>query len=157
MKVTTLEPLLAEHEFFSDFNESDRELLAGCAANTSFRADESILREGGAADYFYLLRFGKVAIEYFAPGRGSVTIQTLGEGDVLGWSWLFPPYRSHYDARALEVTRALRFDGACLRGKCDADPELGYRVMKRFSQVVVERLSATQMQLMDLYGVGENV
>jgi CRP-like cAMP-binding protein len=81
-----------------------------------------------------------------------VTIETVGEGEVLGWSWLFPPYKWHFDARASTFVRALALDGACLRGKCETDPELGRRVLERFAQVVVQRLEATQLQLMDLYG-----
>ncbi len=79
--------------------------------------------------------------------------QTVAEGDVLGWSWLFPPYRWVFDAQALELTRALVFDGTCLRGKCEDDHNLGYELMKRFAHVVVQRLQATRLQLLDVYGI----
>ena len=88
-----------------------------------------------------------------APQRGAIAIDTVGEGDVLGWSWLIPPYHWHFDARAVEPTRAIALDGRCLRGKCDADHELGYELMKRFAQVIEQRLEATRWQLLDVYGV----
>jgi CRP/FNR family transcriptional regulator, cyclic AMP receptor protein len=82
-----------------------------------------------------------------------LTIQTLGVGEVLGWSWLFPPYRWLFDARTIELTRAIALDGKCLRAKCDEDHHLGYEMVKRFAQVIIERLQASRLQLLDVYGV----
>lgn len=144
--------LLREHPFFTALPDRDVDLIAGCASNAVFQPGEHVFREGGPADHFYVLRFGRVVTEIHDPGRGPITIQTLGPGDVLGWSWLFPPYRWQHDARAVELTRALAFDGACLRAKSEADPRLGYELMKRFARVVVERLEHTRMQLLDVYG-----
>ncbi len=149
----TLESLLAEHPFFKGLDPRYLELLAGCASNVRFNAGEFIFREGGEANQFYLIRHGKVALEVFVPERGPVTIQTIDAGDVLGWSWLFPPYRWHFDARAVELTRAIAFDGQCLRTKCDEDHDLGYELMKRFARIITERLQATRLQLLDVYGV----
>jgi hypothetical protein len=98
------------------------------------------------------LRHGRVGLEITVPGRSAVTFQTLVAGEIVGVSWLFPPYRWTYDARALELTRAIALDAACLRGKCEQDHELGYDLMKRFVPVVVERLHATRMQILDVYG-----
>ena len=106
------------------------ELIAGCGQNTGFEAGEYLFREGDQADTFYLVRHGRVQLETFVPGRGAVTIQTVDEGDVVGWSWLFPPYRWHFDARALDLVRAVAFDGACLRGKCDERPRLRLRAAR---------------------------
>jgi CRP-like cAMP-binding protein len=106
-----------------------------------------------AANQFYLLRHGKVALQISVPERGSVTIETMEAGEVCGWSWLLPPYRWHFDVQALDLTRALVFDGQCLRTKCEADHDLGYALMQRFAQVIVQRLQATRLQLLDLYGV----
>ena len=97
------------------------------------------------------MRAGRVAIELHAPGRGARVLQTVGPGEILGWSWLFPPYRWAFDARAVEEVRAVEFDGACLRKKCEADPVLGYALMKRFAGVFARRLQATRVQLLDLY------
>jgi CRP-like cAMP-binding protein len=144
--------LLREHPFFTDLPQTDLDFIAGCAGNAVFHAGETIFREGGEANHFYVLRYGRVVTEIRDPGRGPVAIQTLGPGDVLGWSWLFPPYRWQHDARAVELTRAVAFDGTCLRAKAESDPRLGYELMKRFARVVVERLEHTRMQLLDVYG-----
>jgi len=155
--IETLERVLSEHAFFCDLPARDLHTLAGCASNVHFHAHEAIFREGTQAERFYLIRSGKVAIEVFAPGQGALTIQTLGAGEVLGWSWLFPPYRWNFDARAVEETRAFALDGQCLRAKCEVDHDLGYELMKRFSQVMIERLRATRLQLLDIYGAGQGV
>jgi CRP/FNR family transcriptional regulator, cyclic AMP receptor protein len=149
----TLEPMLAEHPFFKDLDLRYLELIVGCASNVRFDAGQFIFREGQEANQFYLLRHGKVTLEIFVPGRGSLTIQTLREGDVLGWSWLFPPYHWHFDAQAIELTRAIALDGKCLRTKCEEDHALGYELLKRFSHIMMQRLQATRLQLLDIYGV----
>lgn len=149
----TLESILAEHPFLKGLDPHHLQLIAGCASNVRFDAGRLIFREGEEADQFYIIRRGKVALEVFVPGRGSITIQTIGEGDVLGWSWLFPPYHWHFDARALELTRAIAFDGKCLRTKCEDDHDLGYELVKRFTHIVMQRLQATRLQLLDVYGV----
>ncbi|MDH3603851.1 MAG: cyclic nucleotide-binding domain-containing protein [Candidatus Tectomicrobia bacterium] len=149
----TLEPILAQHPFFQDIEPDDRQLMAGCASNVRFAAGADIFREGGVADQFYLIRHGRVALQVFIPGQGRITVETIEAGEVLGWSWLFPPHRWHFDAQALELTRAIAFDGACLRAKCDEDHDLGYMLMQRFAHVMVQRLQATRLQLLDVYGV----
>ena len=116
-----------------------------------FNAGESVCRQGDEANHFYLIRAGKVALEIPVPGRGTVTIQTLGDGEILGWSWLIPPYRWRFDARAVETTRAIAFDGRCLRSKCEEDPQLGYELLKRVVARFGERLDATRFQLLDVY------
>jgi CRP-like cAMP-binding protein len=98
-----------------------------------------------------MIRQGKVAIEILAPELGPITVQTVGEGDVLGWSWLIPPYRWRFGARAVELTRAITLDGKCLRQKSEEDHDLGYELLKRFSGIIVERLEATRLQLLDIY------
>lgn len=151
--MTNLAPLLKEQAFFEDLKPEYIELLVECAANVRFEANQLIFRQGEDADRFYLIRQGKVAIEISAPGQPAIVIKTLTDHDVLGWSWLFPPYRWQFDARAMELTRAIALDGRCLRGKCEADPVLGYELMKRFSSIMLETLQATRLQLLDLYSV----
>ena len=129
-------------------------LLAGCASNVGFRAGETMFREGDEAETFLVLRHGCVAIAVHAPGRGTLTVETIDAGEIVGWSWLFPPHRWHFDVRALSDVRATAFDGACLRGKCDEDPALGYDLMKRFAGVFSERLKWTRLRLLDVYGDG---
>jgi CRP-like cAMP-binding protein len=148
----TLEPLLADHSFFRDLPPDYIRLLAGCAKNVRFEAGQAIFREGEDADQFYLIRDGRVALEVFTPERGSAPILTLGAGDALGWSWLIPPYKWRFDARAIETTLAFALDGKCLRGKCEEDPRLGYELLKRIAEVIVERLHATRLQMLDVYG-----
>ncbi len=148
----TLEPILAEHPFFQGLAAEDIQLLVGCASNVVFKDGAMICREGDAANQFYLIREGKVALEVYAPGRGQIVLQTIGAGELVGWSWLIPPYQWRFDVRAVEPVRAIALDGKCLRGKCDANPRLGYELLKRVAQVFTERLLATRLQLLDVYG-----
>ncbi len=148
---TTLEPILAKHPFFAGLAKPYLELVTGCASNVRFDAGEYVLREGADADKFYVIRSGKIALEVVSPQKGPITIETLEDNDILGWSWLFPPYHWHFNARAVTLTRAIALDGECLRGKCEEDHDLGYDFLKRFSHVMVQRLNATRLQLLDLY------
>lgn len=152
--VRQLEEMLGDVPFLGGMSQQRLVLLAGCASNVHFDAGEVIFREGDQADTFYVIRHGTVAIELHAPARNPMTVETLEAGDVLGWSWLFPPYRTHFDARALSSVRATGFDGACLRGKCEDDPALGYDLVTRFAQVFTERLHWTRLRLLDVYGDG---
>lgn len=147
----TLEPILTQHPFLHGMAKEHLELIVGCASNVRFESDELLSKEGEEATTFYFIRSGKVAIEMHVPGRGPVQIQTLSDGDILGWSWLFPPYRWHFHARAIDLTRAIAMDGTCLRNKCEADHDLGYEMLKRFSNILEERLQAMRLQLLDVY------
>jgi CRP/FNR family transcriptional regulator, cyclic AMP receptor protein len=151
MTIHTLEPIIQATPFFQGMEERHIELITGCARNVRFVEGETIFREGDAADQFYLIRSGLVSVQFMIPHRGLTTILTVREGDVLGWSWLFPPYRWHFDARTQQPTHALAFDGKCLRTKCEEDHDLGYEIFKRFTQIVNERLESTRLQLLDLY------
>ena len=147
----TIAELLADVPVLADLPPEQRATIAACGHLAVFERDAWLLREGDPADRFYVIREGAVAIETFAPQRGAVTLQTLHAGDVVGWSWLVAPYRTAHDARAVERTHAIVFDGACLRDKCDRDPALGYAVLQRFAAVIVERLQRTRLQVLDLY------
>jgi CRP/FNR family cyclic AMP-dependent transcriptional regulator len=149
----TLERVLSEHAFFAGMDPEYVHLLVGCASNVRFEAGSFIFRQGEEARHFYLIRQGKAALEMAPPNRPPMMIQTVSEGDVLGWSWLIPPHRWRFDARALELTRAFAMDGACLRQKCGQDPRLGYELLRRFSSIIAERLEATCLQLMDVYAI----
>ncbi len=147
----TLERVLADHPFFEGWSPQYVQLLTGCAANVRFSPGDYIVREGDAADHFYLIRHGKVAIETESPGQGAIWIQTVEDGDVLGWSWLVPPYRWRFDARATEDVRALSLDGKCLRGKCEDDHDLGYELYRRVCHIMEQRLQATRTQLLEFH------
>ncbi|MBU0984275.1 MAG: cyclic nucleotide-binding domain-containing protein [candidate division Zixibacteria bacterium] len=144
--------ILSEHPFLAGMSDDQLALLVGCASNVAFQPGEFIIREGQPADSFYFIRHGLVQIESHVPQSGPLIIRTRQAGEVLGWSWLVPPYRWHFDARACEATRAIAMDGKCLRQKCETDHDLGYEIMKRFSVIIAERLEATRLQLMDIYG-----
>ncbi|BDV33312.1 cyclic nucleotide-binding domain-containing protein [Methylocystis iwaonis] len=147
-----LERILSDHPFFHGVNEGFVALAAGCAKNARFEAGDFIFHEGEAADQFYLVREGRVALQVAAPGRGAATFLTLGAGEVFGVNWLVPPYRWVYDAKALERCRLIAMDAKCLRGKCEADHSLGYDIMKRLMPVLIDRLHETRLQFLDLYG-----
>lgn len=147
----TLEGILAEHPFFEGLDQRYLQIIVGCASNVVFEEGQIIFHEGEQANQFYLIRQGRVALEVHAAGVGTLTIQTLDAGDILGWSWLVAPYRWHFDARALEPTRAIALDGECLRRKCEEDHDLGYELLKRFAEIITQRLQATRLQLLDAY------
>ena len=127
------------------------ELIAGCARNERVVAGTMLLKEGEPADRFFLIRHGAIALELHSP-TGPLVIQTLYEGEVAGWSWLFEPYVWHMDGRAVQDSSVVTFDAACLRGKVQTDHELGYQLMTRFAANVIDRLQATRLQLIDVYG-----
>ncbi|MGZ5412725.1 MAG: cyclic nucleotide-binding domain-containing protein [Solirubrobacterales bacterium] len=148
----TIDELIAEAPCFEGMAPAHLELIAGCARNQVFDQGAYLMREGDPAGDFYVIRRGRVALETFVPQRGGLILETIESGELLGWSWLVPPYRTHLDARALTQTHSIRFDGACLRGKCEQDPALGYELMQRFVPVIVDRLQATRFRLLDVYG-----
>jgi CRP/FNR family transcriptional regulator, cyclic AMP receptor protein len=153
--VEDLSRLIAQHPVFAGLGEADLAFVAGCATNVRVDAGTYLFREGDDAGTFYLLRQGIASVEVHEPGRAHPRrVQTLGDGDAVGWSWIIPPYRHRFDVRAVDDLRALAFDGECLRGKCEEDPRLGYSLMQRFAGIAVERLQATLAQLIDLYGQG---
>jgi CRP/FNR family transcriptional regulator, cyclic AMP receptor protein len=148
----TIDQLIGDSPTLAGLAPDQLTLIAGCAHNEHIEPETMVAREGSPADVFYMVRKGEVALEMAVPGRDALVIATLGPGEILGWSWLFEPYRWQFDARALGPVEAVSFDGACLRGKCDADHELGYELMRRFAASLLARLQATRLQLMDVYG-----
>ena len=148
----TIADLMREAPLFADMRSDRLQLLAGCGRNVQFAEGETLFREEEAADVFYLLRHGSVTLETYVPGRGPITIETLAAGEVVGWSWLFPPYQWHFDARALTLVRAVQFDTTCLRDKLEEDSALGFDLMSRFARVLQQRLRWTRMRLLDVYG-----
>ena len=146
--------LVAHHPLFAGLPGDAVSLVAGCAENVAIDEGRLLLAEGDPAEKLYLIRRGRVAIEVHGPGRGAMVIETVGQGGLVGWSWLFPPYVWQFDARAAELVGAVAVDAACLRSKAESDPQFGYALMKRLGAVMLERLQATRMRLLDLYGNG---
>jgi CRP/FNR family cyclic AMP-dependent transcriptional regulator len=152
----TVERVLADHPLLKGCEPRYIQLLAECARNVQFNTDEVIFRQGEEADQFYLIRRGRVALEIPTPQGGPIILQTAGQGDFLGWSWMITPYRWHFDARAVELTRAVALDGRDLREKCDSDHDFGYEVVTRVARIMELRLQATRLQLLDIYGICSN-
>jgi CRP/FNR family transcriptional regulator, cyclic AMP receptor protein len=147
----TAQDLLAAHPFLEGLSPEQLMHLSAWAHRSQFHAGARIFSEGGQADRFWLIRDGHVTLDAHVPGRGEMVIETLGPGSVLGWSWLFPPYRWHFGATAVEPTLTVELDGPGIRRLCESDPALGFELTKRFIQVVVDRLQATRVRLLDLY------
>ena len=140
---------IAEHPFLKGFTSRNLQILADSAMHVEFETGQIIFQEGDLANRFYLIESGKVALETPKKDEEPKLIQTIGAGDVLGWSWLFPPYYWHFDARAVEPTKAIFFYGTRLREQCEQDHDLGYELMKRMSEVVIKRLQATRKMLLE--------
>ncbi len=146
-----LKELLIEHPFFKRMKVAHIELIAGCGKNEHYDEGAYLFKEGAPADYFYIIRQGHLALESTCPGKGAITLETLNENEVVGWSWLFEPYRWSYSGRAVQDCRVTALDGKCLRGKCENDPVLGYELFKRFSRIIISRLQESRLQILDLY------
>ncbi|HTW76477.1 MAG TPA: cyclic nucleotide-binding domain-containing protein [Thermoplasmata archaeon] len=143
---------LAEHPFFRGMDAAFVAHLERAAAERSWPAGSYLFEQGGPADTFYLLFEGKVALELGAPDRARVTIETLGPRDVLGWSWLVPPHRWRFDARAVKATRALALGADALVRRLEERPAEGYRFLMHLVPVIGERLERARVQVLDLYG-----
>jgi CRP-like cAMP-binding protein len=144
--------VIVESPVFRGLDQEELELIAGCCSNVTFAAGEQLFREGDQADTFFLVRHGLVMLDQNVPNGADVIVEAVGPGEIVGWSWLLEPYRWHFSGRAVELVRAVRFDGACLRKRCEENPALGYDLLTRFAQVLVNRLQATRLQLTDVYG-----
>lgn len=147
--VTTYD-LLAEHPFLAGMSRENLERLAPWGNRWLFQEGARVFSEGGRADRFWLIRDGEVRLDTQVPGRGREVVETLGPGSVLGWSWLFPPYRWQFGATAVRRTLTVEMDGPGIRRMCAEDPRVGYELYRRFMQVVVNRLQATRQRLLDL-------
>jgi CRP-like cAMP-binding protein len=148
----TVESVIAGHPFLRDLKPEHLRLLTDSAMRVRYEADELIFREGDPANRFYLIEQGRVSLESHRRDEAPVAVQVIGPGDVLGWSWLFPPYYWQFDARALEPTTAVFFYGTRLREQCEQDHAFGYEMMKRMTQVVIQRLQAARKQLLSKRG-----
>ncbi len=142
-----LDKLVATHPFLMGLSPHHRRLLASCAMFVKFQPGEQIFREGDPANRFYLIQKGKVSLESCVRDQGLTHVQTIGSGDVLGWSWLFPPYSWQFDARALEPTEAVFFYATPLQTECEADHDLGYELLRRMADVLLKRLQAVRRKL----------
>ena len=152
MDIRPVAETVAGQPMFAGLDDRSRALLGGCAKHARFRAGAYLFRQGEVADAFFLLRQGRVGLEVEAAGNDAASVGALGAGEIVGVSWLAPPYRWRCDARALEDVRAISFDAACLRRKSEAQPDLGYEIMRRFIPILIQRLQATRLQMLDVDG-----
>lgn len=144
--------IIKEHPFFHDLSPENLDFIAGCGKNVAFKEGELIATPGDPANDFYLIRSGHVSTSLeMMPGKPFIFL-TLGKNDILGLSWLIPPYRWTVAARALQTTHAIALDGACLRAKCEEDPVLGFILMKHLVKILVAREEAARLHLLDVYG-----
>ena len=143
--------LVAGFPVFSRLSAAELGQVCATATTVWFAARHRVFAEGEHAEGCWLIRSGRVALDVFVPGRGLVVVQTLGTGDVLGWSWLVPPYRWHFGASAVEPTEAVRLDTGQLRALAEADPAFGYTLALALFSAMLQRLQATRARLLDLY------
>jgi CRP-like cAMP-binding protein len=155
-KRTKIEPepmatRVALHPFLVGMNPSQLALLTDCAVAAHFKPGQIILREGELANRFYLIESGNVALQSGEDFGGPVIVEAIGAGDLLGWSWMFPPYVWHFTARAVEPTEAIFFSGTILREYCERDPSLGYQLFKRMAPIMLRRLQAARKKLLAIH------
>jgi CRP-like cAMP-binding protein len=148
-EIPSIRTLIAQQPFFKGFDARHFQLFADLALERNFEPGEAIVEEGSPANRFYLILEGKVVLGAELEERGIVAVQTLGPGDDVGWSWLFPPYYMHLSARTLSPTMTIFFHAAPLRERCEQDHELGYQLMKRITEVIIQRLRFTQQRLVE--------
>ena len=146
----TLEPVLKKHPFFKDLKQEYLDFIVGCASNVQFKEGEIIMKEDDPADKFYLIREGMVAIDIPITKNHVITIQTITDGNILGWSWLIPPYRYKFNGRVVKDIRAIVLDGKCLREKCEKNHDMGDELLKRLASVFTQRLESTRKQIVSL-------
>ncbi|MCB2081923.1 MAG: Crp/Fnr family transcriptional regulator [Rickettsiales bacterium] len=152
VKIRNIKDLLTEAPLFDGMADHYLELLAGCGRLAHFKAGEFLLKEGEEANSFYLIRRGEVAIESHTPGGRPLTVAKVGTLGIVGYSWLFPPYRNQFDSCAVTSVDAVHLDGKCLRGKAESDHELGYQFIKRFAAIMIRRMQDARRQMLDIYG-----
>ena len=152
MRDKQLHTTLVNHPFFADFRRDHIGMLELCANDAHFSAGEWLIRESKLEESFYLIQTGDVAISTFVPAKGSVTYYSLHENELLGWSWLFPPFKSLFDGKAMSDVTAVEFDASAVRRMANHDYEFGYRLVTQFAQIMLERLDLVRRQTLDLYG-----
>ena len=138
---------LATHPFVHGMSPDQLALMAEAASDVTFPARHRIFEDGGTANRFWLIQSGYVALDLYVPGEGPVVIETIGMGELLGWSWLFPPFKWAFGAVAATPVEAFEFDAPAVRSCCESDPGLGYELNQRVTRVLAKRLQATRIRL----------
>lgn len=151
MADTAIRDHVADQKFLAGMKSEFIQFLADHARRRDLQRDEVLFRYDAEAQHFQLVVSGRIAIEVAAIEGPPLELQELGAGAILGWSWLIPPYRWHFQARAKEATEIIEFDGQAVRARCESDPEFGYEILKRFSALMSERLSSAREQMMEAW------
>jgi len=149
MSKQSIEDYLSGHAFFSKMDSSYLKFLSDSVTELRIKKGDVLFKHGNRADKFYLLRNGQISIQVPALMGPTLEIQTLGEDQILGWSWLIPPYMWSFQARAMEDSDLLEFDGSAILARCEEDPNFGYELFKRFAALMSERLDAARQKMMD--------
>lgn len=144
--------VLARYPFCRGMSDEALELLSGCAESVRYSDGELLFKAHTPADHTFLIRAGRVAIEMPGGAGSNLPLETAEEGELVGWAFLFPPYHWQFDAVARGPVRVLRFDGECLRNKCESDPAFGYDLLKRILYQAIQRLERSHVQALDLFG-----
>lgn len=144
-------PCLQEHPFLQGFTAEHLVAIGRCARWCDIGAGQYLWRQGEPADCFYLIQSGQIALEIMIPNQGPLQIETVGAGEVFGWSWLTPPHRWLFDVRTVTDVRAVVLNGACLREQCERNESLGYAWLNRLVPVIGHRLETTRLKLLELY------
>lgn len=142
---------VALHPFLAGMNRKQLAYLTDCAIAVQFKKGEVIFREGELANRFYLIETGKIVLESDGGTNGPVIVDTIGAGDLLGWSWMFSPYTWHFTARAAQATTAIFFYGTILREYCERDHALGYELLKRMSSVMTRRMQSARKRMLAVH------
>jgi CRP-like cAMP-binding protein len=148
----TVQEIIRNHPFWKGLNPRYFHILRECATYVRWGIDQNIFTAGLDAKHFYLIHQGRVALQTFIPGKGTITFQTVGPGEALGWSWLFPPYCWHFSARSIDITEAVCFGVRGLLDYAQENHDFGYELAMRVGQILLQRLQATRLQLIDFYG-----
>jgi CRP/FNR family cyclic AMP-dependent transcriptional regulator len=151
MSKESINAIISENLFFKHFTPGEIDLLVKHSAFVSFNEGEYLLTARQEAKGFYFIIGGSVSIQVFSHEHGILEIETIQDGEFLGWSWLVSPYVYHYDAVAFEKTKAIYFDAVALKREMDHNHEFGYKIYKLFTPVIVERLQASRLSILELY------
>ena len=148
----TMAPILAAHPFFQGLDSRYLKFVLECASRETFKPGEFLCRDEEEATKFYVIHHGRVSVEIYRARRGPITVQSLGDTDVLGWLWFDTKYHWHLDAKAMDLTRVISLDVKCLHHKCDQDHDFGYELMRRYAHHLAVQFRVTKLQLADMYG-----
>ena len=152
-RLLSIETLINQHPFLEGMSRAHRLHFLSCGLINQFPSHRQLFHEGNAADRFYLIVEGAIALETFVPGSGMLTIQNLGPGEAWGFSWLFPPHKWRFTATTRESTQTLSFCAATLRAKAESDHLFCNELLARIARTLHDRLLNTRRQLIEAYGI----